>query len=328
MTNFLDVALGKAEAHLGKGEIDDAEKVFRSVLAVFPESKRAVEGLQKVQHIFDAKTPKKLIPPQDKIQEIIGLYNQGLFLEVIQKAEEMTHSFTPNAMLFNLVAAANSGLKNLDLAIANFQKVLEINPKDFMAWFNIGNIYKEKEDYDSEIESYKKALLIKPDHVQSYNNMGRALKAKGDLTAAIEQFTEALNIKPDFAEAHFNLGIALHETGDLDGSIKSYQQACKIKPDYIKAHFNMGNALKDCGDLDAAIKSYEKAIEIKPEYTEAFINMGNALSEKGKPDAAIESYQEAFEINPEFTESALNYIKPKLIISETEVLSLWEAGQK
>ena len=115
MTNFLDVALEKAEAHLGKGEMDDAEKVFRSVLAVFPESKRAVEGLQKLQHVFDAKTPEKLIPPQDKIQEIIGLYNQGLFLEVIQKAEEMTHSFTPNVMLFNLVAAANSGLKNLDL---------------------------------------------------------------------------------------------------------------------------------------------------------------------------------------------------------------------
>ena len=50
--------------------MDDAEKVFRSVLAVFPESKRAVEGLQKLQHVFDAKTPEKLIPPQDKIQEI------------------------------------------------------------------------------------------------------------------------------------------------------------------------------------------------------------------------------------------------------------------
>ena len=33
MTNFLDVALGKAEAHLGKGEMGDAEKVSRSVLA-------------------------------------------------------------------------------------------------------------------------------------------------------------------------------------------------------------------------------------------------------------------------------------------------------
>ena len=276
MPNSFEAALDKAEVHLGKGEIEDAEKVFRSVLAICPESGRATEGLQKIQQTDVATASPKLAPPKDKIQEVIGLYNQGRLQEVIQKSEEIAGYSVPNIMLFNLMAAANAGLKNLDHAIENFQKVLEINPQDPVAYYNIGNIYKEKKEYDAEIASYRKALKIKPDHFQSYNNMGSALKAKGDLTAAIDSFEQALKIKPNFAKAHYNLGVALQEKGDLNASIKSYKQALKIQPDYTKVYFNMGNALKDNGELGAAIDSYKNAINIKPDYAEAFRNMGKA----------------------------------------------------
>ena len=276
MPNSFEAALDKAEVHLGKGEMEDAEKIFRSVLAGFPESGRATEGLQKIQQTVVATASPKLAPPKEKIQEVIGLYNQGRLWEVIQKAEGIALHSAPSIMLFNLIAAANAGLKNLDHAIENFKKVLEINPQDAVAYYNIGNIYKEKKEYDAEIESYKKALSIKPDHVQSYNNRGNALKAKGDLDAAIEQFKAAINIKPDFAEAHYNLGVVMQEKGDLNASLKSYKKAWEIKPDYIEAYFNMGNALKDNGDLIAAIDSYNKAIEIKHDYAGAYINMGKA----------------------------------------------------
>ena len=59
-------------------------------------------------------------PPQAAVDQIIDLYNQGRLQEMIQKAEEIALHSAPNIMLFNLIAAANAGLKNLDLAIENF----------------------------------------------------------------------------------------------------------------------------------------------------------------------------------------------------------------
>ena len=291
MSKSLESALGKAEAYLGKGKIEEAEKIFRSVTTVLPENDRALEGLSKINQGSAAEATPILIPPQEKIHEIIDLYNRGQFEESLQKAEEMIRDFTSNIMLLNLIAAAHAGLKNLDQAIENFKKVLEVNPHDAGAHYNIGNIYKEKEDHDSEIESYKKAVSTQPNHFQSYNNMGNALKAKGDLTAAIEGFRKALNIKPDFAEAHYNLGVALQETDDLNAAIKSYKKACGFKPDYFKAYLNMGNALKQKGNLDAAIESYKQAIKIKPDYAEAHHNLGFVLLNTGRLKEGLDEHE-------------------------------------
>ena len=306
MSLSLEAALDKAEAHLVKGEIGEAHKIFCSILIIFPKNERAKKGFEKSHQGFASISVPELMTPDDKIREIISLYNQGQFLEVIQKAKEMARYLAPNIMLFNLIAAAHAELKNLDQAIENFHRVLEINPQDAVAYFNIGNINKEKKEYDTEIINYKKALEIKPDYAECYNNMGSALKCKGDLNAAIDSFKMAIKIKANFATAHYNLGVALQEKGDVLGSIKSYRKACKFKPDYIKAYFNMGNALKESGDFKAAIDSYKQSIIIKPDYAEAYNNLGIVLSNKCELGLAIENYRIAIKINPNYPEAYLN----------------------
>ena len=245
-------------------------------------------------------------PPKEKVQELISLYNHGQFDEVLSKAKPLASLFPRTIVLHNLVAAANSALKNLDQAIESFNKVLELNPEDAMAYFNIGTIFSEKEEFDTAIKNYQKCLSIKPNHAEAYDNMGSVLKVQGKLTTAIEQFTQAINLKPNFAQAHYNLGVVLQETGNSNAAIESHKKALEINPSYFKAYNNMGNALKDEDELDAAIESYEQAIKIKPEYAEAYYNMGIVLNDKGEVDAAINSYKKALKINPEYAEAYNN----------------------
>ena len=306
VSNSIEAFLDKAEVHLDKGETEEAEKIFRSLLVVFPEDKRALGGMQKIQRVEAANLSPKLTPTKDKMHEIIGLYNQGRFQEVLEKAEETVRKSAPNIILFNLIAAANSGLKNWDQAIENFNKVIEINPKDAMAYFNIGTIFSEKEEFDIAIKNYQKCLAINPDHAEAHDNMGSALKAQGNLTAAVEQFTQAINLKPNFAQAHYNLGVALQEQENFSESIKSYEKACQIKPNYFKAYLGIGNTLKEQGKVGAAIDSYEQAIKIKPDYAEAYNNMGLALQDMGELDAAIDSCEQAIKIKPSYAEAYSN----------------------
>ena len=209
-------------------------------------------------------------------------------------------------MLFNLIAAANSGLKNLDQAIENFNKVLEINPKDAMAYFNIGTIFSEKKEFDIAIKNYQKCLAINPNHAETFDNIGSALKAQGSLTAAVEQFTQAINLKPNFTQAHYNLGVALQEKGNFSESITSYENACQIKPNYFKAYLGIGNTLKEQGKVGATIDSYKQALKINPDYADAYHNMGNALQDNGDLDAAIDSYKQALKIKPDYTDAYYN----------------------
>jgi hypothetical protein len=47
MSLSLEVVLNKAEAHVVKGEIGEAHKVFCSILTIFPKNERAKKGLEK-----------------------------------------------------------------------------------------------------------------------------------------------------------------------------------------------------------------------------------------------------------------------------------------
>ena len=306
MSNSIEAFLDKAEDHLDKGEIEEAEKIFRSVLVVFPEDKRAVEGMQKILQEEAANPSPKLTPTQDEVHEMMGLYNQGRFQEVIQRAEETAQNSTPNVMLFNLIAAANSALKNLDLAIESFNKVLEINPKDATAYFNIGTIFLEKGEFGLAIKNYQKCLAINSNHAEAHDNMGSALKSQGNLTSAIEQFEQAIHLRPNFAQAHYNLGVALQAKGHLSESIKSYKKACEIKPDYFKSYHGIGNALKEQGKVGAAIDSYKQAIKIKPDYADAYNHMGLALMDKGDLEIAMETYKQAIKIDPKNADANIN----------------------
>ena len=66
-------------------------------------------------------------------------------------------------------------------------------------------------EVENAIHNYLKAIEISPEFVQAYNNLGIALKDKGDIHGAIDKYHEAITIDPNFEEAHYNLGRALSE---------------------------------------------------------------------------------------------------------------------
>ena len=302
----VDKALRKAQSHIKAGELAEAEELYKQVLSKFPKNKKAIQEYQKLKVGLTSKGLASSEPPKEKVKELMSLYSHGQFDEVLSKAKPLIRLFPKIIVLHNLIAAANSGLKNFDQAIESFHNVLALNPKDAMAYFNVGTIFLEKKEFDEAIVNYHKCLAINPNHAEAYDNMGTALKAQGNLTAAVGQFTQAINLKSNFAQAYYNLGVALQEQENFSESIKSYEKACQIKPNYFKAYLGIGNTLKEQGKVGAAIDSYEQAIKIKPDYAEAYNNMGLALQDMGELDAAIDSCEQAIKIKPSYAEAYSN----------------------
>ena len=302
----VDKALRKAQSHIKAGELAEAEELYKQVLSKFPKNKKAIQEYQKLKVGLTSKGLASSEPSKEKVKELMSLYSHGQFDEVLSKAKPLIRLFPKIIVLHNLIAAANSGLRNFDQAIESFHNVLALNPKDAMAYFNVGTIFLEKKEFDEAIVNYHKCLAINPNHAEAYDNMGTALKAQGNLTAAVGQFTQAINLKSNFAQAYYNLGVALQEQENFSESIKSYEKACQIKPNYFKAYLGIGNTLKEQGKVGAAIDSFEQAIKIKPDYAEAYNNMGLALQDMGELDAAIDSCEQAIKIKPSYAEAYSN----------------------
>jgi tetratricopeptide (TPR) repeat protein len=195
---------------------------------------------------------------------------------------------------------------NVDEAIVQYQKALQIDPDNARVHGNLGNALLKKGNVDEAIAHFQRALQIDPDSVEAHNNLGNALLKEGNVDEAIVQYQKALQINPDYAKAHYNLGCALFQKGNVDEAIEHFQRALQINPDSMEAHYNLSCALLQKGNVDEAIVQYQKALQIEPDDEESHINLGNALIQKGNVDKAIVHYQKALQIEPDNVEALNN----------------------
>jgi len=109
------------------------------------------------------------------------------------------------------------------------------NPGSSMVRNNLGYALLQKGQMDEAMAQCQKALEINPNYAEAHNNLGNALSKKGQVDEAIEQYQKALEIAPTDAVAHYNLGLTLSQEGQVDEAIAQFQEALRLKPDFTEA---------------------------------------------------------------------------------------------
>ena len=84
----VDQALLKAKSHVKKGEFEEAQKLYQVVLQAFPKNKRAQQGLAALNKPKQPATSQG--PPQETINKLVNLYNQGQLTAVVEQAQVLT----------------------------------------------------------------------------------------------------------------------------------------------------------------------------------------------------------------------------------------------
>jgi tetratricopeptide (TPR) repeat protein len=198
----------------------------------------------------------------------------------------------------------------VDEAMAQFQKALEINPKDPPSWNNVGNVLLHWGKVDEAIPYFQKALQVNPDYVEARNNLGSALLQKGKVDEAMAQFQKALQIDPDFVEAYGNLGNAMLQEGKADEAIAYYQKALKLSPRNPNLYNNLGNALSRQGQFEQAIAHYQAAIKLAPNNPSFLNNLAWLLATC--PEARVRNGQQAVQLAERVCQLT-DYEQPQLI---------------
>jgi tetratricopeptide (TPR) repeat protein len=123
---------------------------------------------------------------------------------------------------------------NDDEAIRLFTRAIasgELSRRDLgIAYYNRGNVWYYKGDYDKAIADYTKAIEINPQYASAYENRGLAWADKGDYDKAIADYTKAIEIDPKYAKAYYKRGLAWEKKGDLNKAKADYDKAKEINP--------------------------------------------------------------------------------------------------
>ena len=159
------------------------------------------------------------------------------------------------------------------------QREVEAQPQDANAYFDRGNVYRSKGDYDGAIEAFNKATNLNPNFAGAYNHRGVVYLDRGDYDCAIADFTKAINLNPDFvAEAYYNRGLAYHKKGEIDKALKDYTKAIGLNPKFVdEVYYNRGRVWLYLREWEKAksdlMSAKEKGRDIITTFTKDYVSV-------------------------------------------------------
>jgi tetratricopeptide (TPR) repeat protein len=130
-------------------------------------------------------------------------------------------------------------------------------------YYNRGRQHHLRGDLDDAIREYTKAIEVNPRLALAYNNRGVAYKDKGDLDAAMRDFNQAISVDPKLTDAYANRGALLISRGEIDAAIQDCTKAIELDPAFALGYRNRGAAYFKKGDFDAAMRDRARALELE-----------------------------------------------------------------
>ena len=164
----------------------------------------------------------------------------------------------------------------------------------------------EREDYQGAIEWCDKALDLNPRMTEAYFERGNVYRNRGELDQAIGDYNRAIELDAEYAAAYHERGNAYHDKGELDQAIGDYNRAIELDAEYAAAYNSRGVAYYNKGEYDRAITDYTKVIELIPEYDIAYSNLGEAWMHLSDWEKARENLRVAQEMGADIVASFRN----------------------
>ena len=202
-------------------------------------------------------------------------------------------------MAYSNLGSFLSARGNVDEAIRDFRKALELWPNQSKDHNNLGKALVQKGRIAEAMDHFQTALRVSPEDPDTESNIGAASLQQGDADEAISHLRRAVEKWPRHAQGHINLGNALFQNREIDAAIAEYEKTLALPFDHAESHYSIGTALRQKGDVEEAIVHYRKALELRPDYANAHNNLGNALRQQGRTEEAVHEYEAALKSEPD-----------------------------
>jgi tetratricopeptide (TPR) repeat protein len=210
----------------------------------------------------------------------------------------------PNDVKTNFsLADAYVRAKNLDKAEAAYKTLVGLNPEGATTYYGkIIQMYDETGQYDKAVEAARKIIEMNPTNELAVFNLGIMFLKLQRTDEAVQAFQGALALKPDYASAQYNIGYSYSLAKRWKESVEGFRKYTELAPDDPLGFLNVGVGLIMLKNFEAALEPLRKCIELKPDNAIAHYNLAIVYLNLKDDFSAREIYKTLLNINPEYAE--------------------------
>lgn len=322
-------AIQQAVTHHQAGRLQEAEQLYRSILAMQPRHPDANHNLgvlaiqmqQPAAGLSHFKTALDENPKSERywLSYIDALIQAGETASarqmLVQAEQHEVHSDTLAALAVRLVDNKSEEPAPPPQAKPSPKQGKPAKPvkttphrgtepsrqeiNDLLMLFSQGR--------HAEMEHAARDLTLRfPKYAIGWKALGTALSGQGKSAEAVDVLRNAITLSKGDAEAHSNLGNAMKSLRRFSEAEASYRQALKINPNFAEAQCNMGVIFVEQGRPKEAEASLRRALRIKPNHADAHNNLGIALMKQERLTEAEPCFRQALKIKPNYYEALNN----------------------
>ena len=183
-----------------------------------------------------------------------------------QKAEESDPTYT-DATRYR--AYVQMTLGDYELAQPGYDRVLQIEPNDFLTRFYLGNTEMALGQLKSAEQTFLKVIELAPEYQDCYLELGDVRKIKGDFPGAESAYSMGILQDPSWAPGYLWRGRLRYLRSDIFGAEGDFRSAIQLAPNVAAPQYSLAHLLvEENGDLDMALKWAKSAffLESAPEH--------------------------------------------------------------
>ena len=197
----------------------------------------------------------------------------------------------------------------LQRAFVEFQKALELEPKNKDYNYALGHVYFDQGRYKEAEDSFRRVIKLDPSYSEAHNYLGYVLQTEGKTDAALAEYQVALKnpLYETPQKPHYHIGTIYLARGQYVDATKEFQEAIRLDSACIElcipAYNDLGKTYFQMGKLEEAVSAYQEAIKASPTYLEAHYNLALAYMKTGAKGQAAGEFRKVTELAPDSGEA-------------------------
>ncbi len=118
----------------------------------------------------------------------------------------------------------------LQEGIEIYTEYLVKNPKSAEAYNWRGMAYEDLGELNKALADVNRALELSPNYSDAYNNRGEVYRRQNKFVEAMNDYRKASELEKDFAEPHYNMALILEAQKKNELAVREFDTYLKLKP--------------------------------------------------------------------------------------------------
>jgi tetratricopeptide (TPR) repeat protein len=182
--------------------------------------------------------------------------------------------------------------KVLQLAIAEYTKIVQLQSNDIESRLLLGQLYTLAHDTPHAEEQFKAAQHIDPGSEDVVLNLARLYSDSGDWTRAIAVLN-AVPAEDRSAKMDYALGMSYDQLKQNKNAIDAYSKAFEMEPDNLDAERGLAQALLNDNQLSPALKHFETISAADPQDAQSYLRIAEIQRRQGHYEQALVTLKKA-----------------------------------